>query len=38
VAARRRRAALALVNIATLAISGRPWGVTGAFALWGAKI
>ena len=31
-------AALALVNIATLAISGRPWGVTGAFALWGAKI
>jgi len=31
-------AALALVNIATLTISGRPWGVTGAFALWGAKI
>src|SRR5262249_51408616 len=30
-------AALALVNIATLAISGRPWGGTGAFALWGAK-
>jgi uncharacterized protein len=30
--------ALALVNIATLVISGRPWGVTGAFALWGAKI
>ena len=29
--------ALALVNIATLSISGRPWGVTGAFALWGAK-
>ena len=28
---------LALVNIATLFISGRPWGVTGAFALWGAK-
>jgi uncharacterized protein len=28
---------LALVNIATLAISGRPWGVTSAFALWGAK-
>jgi uncharacterized membrane protein YedE/YeeE len=28
---------LALVNIATLAISGRPWGVTGAFALWAAK-
>ena len=31
-------AALAAVNIATLSISGRPWGVTGAFALWGAKI
>ena len=29
--------ALALVNIATLAISGRPWGITSAFALWGAK-
>jgi len=29
--------ALALVNIATLAISGRPWSVTSAFALWGAK-
>jgi uncharacterized protein len=29
--------ALALVNIATLAISGRPWSVTAAFALWGAK-
>lgn len=29
---------LALVNIATLVIAGRPWGVTGAFALWGAKI
>jgi uncharacterized protein len=28
---------LAVVNIATLAVSGRPWGVTGAFALWGAK-
>jgi uncharacterized membrane protein YedE/YeeE len=28
---------LALVNVATLAISGRPWGVTSAFALWGAK-
>lgn len=30
--------ALAAVNIATLLIAGRPWGVTGAFALWGAKI
>jgi uncharacterized membrane protein YedE/YeeE len=28
---------LSLVNIATLALSGRPWGVTSAFALWGAK-
>jgi uncharacterized membrane protein YedE/YeeE len=30
--------ALALLNFATLALSGRPWGVTSAFALWGAKI
>ena len=29
---------LALVNIATLLIAGRPWGVTSAFALWGAKV
>ncbi len=29
---------LALVNIATLMLAGRPWGVTSAFALWGAKI
>jgi uncharacterized membrane protein YedE/YeeE len=28
---------LAAVNIATLLLSGRPWGVTSAFALWGAK-
>jgi uncharacterized membrane protein YedE/YeeE len=28
---------LAIVNIATLTIAGRPWGVTSAFALWGAK-
>ena len=28
---------LAAVNIATLVIAGRPWGVTSAFALWGAK-
>jgi uncharacterized protein len=28
---------LAMVNIGTLAVSGRPWGVTAAFALWGAK-
>jgi uncharacterized protein len=31
-------AGLALVNIAVLTLSGRPWGVTSAFALWGAKI
>lgn len=30
--------ALALVNIATLALAGRPWGVTYGFALWGAKL
>ena len=29
---------LAAVNILTLAIAGRPWGVTSAFALWGAKL
>jgi uncharacterized membrane protein YedE/YeeE len=29
---------LAMVNVATLVIGGRPWGVTSAFALWGAKI
>jgi len=29
---------LALVNVATLALAGRPWGVTSAFALWGSKI
>ncbi|MBM3806970.1 MAG: YeeE/YedE family protein [Acidimicrobiia bacterium] len=28
---------LAVVNVATLTIGGRPWGVTSAFALWGAK-
>jgi uncharacterized protein len=28
---------LAGVNIATLLIAGRPWGVTSAFALWGSK-
>ena len=31
-------AALALVNIATLLLAGRPWGVTAAFALWGSKL
>ncbi len=28
---------LAVVNISTLLIAGRPWGVTSAFALWGSK-
>lgn len=30
--------ALAAVNISTLALAGRPWGVTSAFALWGSKL
>ena len=29
---------LAVVNIATLVLAGRPWGVTSAFALWGSKM
>ena len=29
--------ALSAVNIATLLLAGRPWGITAAFALWGAK-
>ncbi|MCA1855558.1 YeeE/YedE family protein [Massilia oculi] len=29
--------ALVLLNFTTLALAGRPWGVTSAFALWGAK-
>jgi hypothetical protein len=29
---------LMLVNLGTLLLAGRPWGVTSAFALWGAKI
>ncbi len=28
---------LVLLNFATLALAGRPWGVTSAFALWGSK-
>jgi hypothetical protein len=28
---------LAVVNIATLVLAGRPWGITSAFAVWGAK-
>ncbi|MEQ8953700.1 MAG: YeeE/YedE family protein [Gammaproteobacteria bacterium] len=30
--------ALAAVNVATLLLAGRPWGVTSAFALWGSKL
>jgi uncharacterized membrane protein YedE/YeeE len=30
--------ALALLNFATLALAGRPWGITSAFALWGSKM
>lgn len=30
--------ALVLLNFATLALAGRPWGITSAFALWGAKM
>jgi uncharacterized protein len=29
---------LAAVNIATLFLAGRPWGVTSAFVLWGGKL
>jgi uncharacterized membrane protein YedE/YeeE len=29
---------LVIVNLATLLLAGRPWGVTSAFALWGAKL
>jgi len=29
---------LALVNVATLVLAGRPWGVTSGFALWGSKL
>ncbi len=29
---------LVLVNIATLVLAGRPWGITSGFALWGSKI
>lgn len=28
---------LAAVNVATLALAGRPWGITSGFALWGSK-
>lgn len=30
--------ALALLNFATLALAGRPWGITSAFGPWGAKL
>lgn len=30
-------AALVILNFATLALAGRPWGITSAFALWGSK-
>ncbi|MGL4243184.1 MAG: YeeE/YedE family protein [Beijerinckiaceae bacterium] len=30
--------ALALLNIATLVLSSRPWGETQAFVLWGSKV
>lgn len=30
--------ALALVNILVLLVWGWPWGITGAFALWGSKL
>ncbi|WP_286787711.1 MULTISPECIES: YeeE/YedE family protein [unclassified Pseudomonas] len=29
--------ALAILNFCTLALAGRPWGITSAFAVWGAK-
>ena len=29
---------LAMVNIATLTLAGRPWGITSGFALWGSKV
>lgn len=29
--------ALVILNFATLVLAGRPWGITSAFALWGAK-
>jgi len=31
-------AGLAAVNVATLVLAGRPWGVTSGFALWGSKL
>ena len=34
----RRGRARDRCNFATLALAGRPWGITSAFALWGSKI
>lgn len=31
-------AGLAILNIATLALAGRPWGETAGFTLWGSKV
>lgn len=30
--------ALALLNVATLLLAGRPWGITWGYTLWGAKL
>lgn len=30
--------ALAMLNAATLVVAGRPWGITQAFATWGARL
>lgn len=30
--------ALVILNFATLALAGRPWGITGAFTIWGSKV
>jgi uncharacterized protein len=30
--------ALAILNAATLALAGRPWGITQAFATWGSRV
>ena len=30
--------ALPILNIATLLVAGRPWGITWGYTLWGAKI
>jgi len=30
--------ALAILNVATLLVAGRPWGITWGYTLWGAKV